>query len=51
MNLRELVEQLAEILLARGGDIEVLSEDGVQVHFVEYNDDEGPCVLILFGDY
>lgn len=49
MNLRELVDQLAAILLTQG-DVPVLSEDGQALHSVEFNDDEGPCVLVLFGE-
>lgn len=49
MNLRDLMDQLAAILLAQG-DMPVLSEAGHTLESVEFNDDEGPCVLFLFGE-
>lgn len=48
MTLRELVDRVAELMMSRGGDLEVLSEDGMEIHSVEFNDDEEPCVLIVF---
>ena len=49
MNLRELMDQLASILLTQG-DMPVLGEEGDPLISLEYNDDEEPCVLLLFGD-
>lgn len=49
MNLRELVDQLAAILLTQG-DVPVLLEEGQALDSVEFNDDEGPCALFLFGE-
>lgn len=51
MTLWELMNALAELLMARGGHLEVLSENGLDIHSVEFNDDDEPCVLLLFqGD-
>jgi hypothetical protein len=50
VTLRELLDSLAELMLAQGGDLEVLSENGLEIHSVEFNDDEEPCVLILFQE-
>jgi hypothetical protein len=50
VTLRQLLDALAEILMVSGGDLEVLSEAGQTVHSVEFNDDEEPCVLILFQE-
>lgn len=50
MTLRELVDALAELLMARGGQLEVLSESGLDIHSVEFNDDDEPCVLLLFQE-
>lgn len=49
MSLRDLMDQLAAILLSQG-DMPVLSEAGHTLHSVEFNDDEGPCVLFLFEE-
>jgi hypothetical protein len=49
VNLRELMDQLAAIMLTQG-DMPVLNEDGLDLIGVEYNDDEEPCVLLLFGE-
>lgn len=49
MNLRELMDQLAAILLAQG-DMPVLSEAGHTLDSIEFEDDEGPCVLFLFKE-
>jgi hypothetical protein len=49
VNLRELLDQLAAILLTQG-DVPVVAEDGEALDSVEFNDDEGPCVLFLFGE-
>lgn len=49
MNLRELMDQLASILLTQG-DMPVLSEEAEPLISLEFNDDESPCVLLLFGD-
>ena len=48
MNLRELMDQLASILLTQG-DVPVLGEEGDSLSSIEFNDDEEPCVLFLFG--
>jgi hypothetical protein len=50
VTLRELIDALAEVLMVKGGDLEVLSEEGLDVLSVEFNDDEEPCVLILFQE-
>jgi hypothetical protein len=47
--LRELVDQLAAILLTQG-DLPVLAEEGQELVSVEYNDDEEPCVLLIFEE-
>jgi hypothetical protein len=49
VNLRDLMEQLAAILLSQG-DMPVLSEAGHTLNSVEFDDDEGPCVLFLFEE-
>jgi hypothetical protein len=49
VNLRELIDQLLTINLTQG-DMPVLSEEGQSLHSVEFNDDEEPCVLFLFGE-
>lgn len=50
MNLRELLDAIAAIHIAHGGDMPVLSVDGQDVHSLEFNEDEEPCVLILFQE-
>jgi len=50
VTLRELLDQLASILLTSGGDIPVLAEDGEALQAVEFNDDEGPCVILILED-
>ena len=47
MTLRQLLDQLTAVLLASGGDIPVLTEEGQALLSVEYNDDEGPCVILI----
>lgn len=49
MTLRDLMDQLMAIHLTQG-DVPILSEEGQTLHSIEFNDDEEPCVLFLFGD-
>jgi hypothetical protein len=50
MNLREMLDHIAEIHITQGGEIPVMSEEGDDLVGVEYNDDEEPCVLLIFED-
>jgi len=50
MNLRELLDQLATVMLVAGGDIDVIHEDGHQLASIEYDDEEGPVVLLQFSE-
>jgi hypothetical protein len=50
VNLRELLDSIAELHITRGGNLPVLNEDGLDLVGVEFNDDEEPCVLFLFGE-
>lgn len=49
MNLRELMDQLASIMLTQG-DMPVRDEEGEPLISLEFNNDKEPCVLLLFGD-
>lgn len=49
MNLREMLDHLAEIHITRGGDVPMMSEEGDNLVGVEYFDEEEePCVLLIF---
>lgn len=49
MTIRELLDDLAGILLRYGGDHAVFSEDGYEVEEVKYVDNEGtPYVVLLW---
>jgi hypothetical protein len=50
VNLRELLDHIADIHITRGGEVPVMSEEGADLTGVEYNDDEEPCVLLLFEE-
>jgi hypothetical protein len=49
VTLRELVDQLAAVLLTQG-DLPVLAEEGQELVSVEYNDDDEPCILLSFEE-
>lgn len=50
MNLRELLDQMLAIHISHGGEMPVLSVDGYDILSLEFNDDDEPCILILFQE-
>lgn len=50
MTLRELVDVIAELMMAHGGNLEVVTEDGELVVGAEFNVDEEPCILLLLKE-
>jgi len=50
VNLREFLDALADIHIARGPELPILNEEGLELLAVEYNSDDEPCILLEFEE-